>query len=132
MGFGKGVRIDISLIMKIIALVCCACALGLSLNGTGANGRVWATFNCFKFATGGYMIVLAIFIGWAIVKYDVDKLFAGCILAFGFIYNVGAGAALISYYVDYKDDILTCVGGALDLAAGIVMLVDTLHCFGLF
>ncbi|XP_076270192.1 uncharacterized protein LOC143202498 [Rhynchophorus ferrugineus] len=126
-----GVKVDLSLILKVIALVGCCCAIGLSVEGLG-SGRLSATLNCFIYATGGYIIVLAVFTGWAIFKEQVDTMVAGCVLIFGFIYNLAAGAALVSYYVQMNWPAVSCVAGVLDMVAGVLMLLDALHAFGVF
>ncbi|KAL1491262.1 hypothetical protein ABEB36_011882 [Hypothenemus hampei] len=122
-------KVDLPLIMKIVALIACSCAVGINVsdNASGDYYRIPLVSNSFIYAVGAYLIILAFFFLWVILRSDVDKKFAAIILFFGAIWNVGAGIGVIIYHADYTLHSLQLVAGILGLVAGVIMFIDGLH-----
>ncbi|KAH1024653.1 uncharacterized protein LOC109538571 [Dendroctonus ponderosae] len=135
MGSGRA-NLDLPLIMKILALVFCAVAVGLNvaeLSGSRSN-RSQLVSNSVIYSSGAYLIILLYFFIWSIAKAEVDQKLTAIVLICGFLWTVGAGIGVILFKSDYSAMLSTnqLVGGILVLAAGCVMLADGLHNLGCF
>ncbi|CAG9768314.1 unnamed protein product [Ceutorhynchus assimilis] len=135
-GKGRGRGVDVPLIMKIIALICCVVTVGLLVSSKTDNwsARSINVSNSLIYSTGSFIVILGFCFIWSLIKDPVDETFLAILLVCGCIWTIGAGIGVIIYRIDYKHTThdYQLIGGILTLAAGVVMLVDAIHNFGVF